>query len=478
MISKLKKTWLVSIFVLIMIAVGSHYISLSARNIVFMDFWRNTNLIVPRVMEGDWPWDVIWKGNIGQRNFFQLFLFAVNVKYTGLNCLWEEYAGIVVIGITSMVLYFDMKRTLHENFNKKIELKHQILFFPVVICLFSLNQWEILSLQFSFAFMLRILGYIGCMIMLNRALQSSASRKRYFLIGCYTGVLILLISQLYWPALVIMLLIVWGVHLFRCREKKQTVHNGVCFWLPVVLAIFGYLFHLDMGNSGGSFGSFLALIKSGDFFKAIFMMLAGSIIPQTTLAQMGQTTVLAIGALLGTIVVLCVVFFFLYNIQAKTYLPMMLCAYGLLSIPIITYGRCGSFDLFYLSASRYCCETNLIWVGCLLTIAYLICENRKAILCSLAAGVIVVLLFRCDYTEFGIAPYRGAYKDTLLSMMQDLDSFSDEELSPFQAGNAQLVRDGTDLLIKYNLNQFRNLEGNADNTLDTVEDSAAIPEGG
>lgn len=261
------------------------------------------------------------------------------------------------------------------------------------------------------------------------------------------------------------------------QRKKQTIFCGVCFWIPIVLSILGYLFHLDMGNSGGSFGSFLTLIKSGDFFKAIFMMLAGSIIPQRILAQMGQTTALAIGALLGAIVVLCIVFFFLYNVQAKTYLPMMLCAYGLLSIPIITYGRCGSFDLFYLSASRYCCETNLIWTGCLLTIIYLICENRKKVLCSLAAGVIVVLLLHCDKIEFGIAPYRGAYKDALLSMMQDLNSFSDEELSSFQANNAQLVRDGTDLLIKYNLNQFRHSEGNSGNTLDTVADSATIPEG-
>ena len=120
-----------------------------------------------------------------------------------------------------MVLYHDTKRTLQENYQKKIGLIHQILFFPVVICLFSLNQWKILSLQFSFAFMLRILGYIGCMILLNRALQNGASKKRYFLIGCYTGMLILLISQLYWPALVIMLLIVWGIHLFRCKEKNK-----------------------------------------------------------------------------------------------------------------------------------------------------------------------------------------------------------------------------------------------------------------
>ena len=126
MISKFKNTWLVDIFVLIMIAIGSYYVSLSARDVGFMDFWRNTNLIVPRVMEGDWPWDVFWKGNIGQRNFFQLFLFAVNVKYTGLNCLWEEYAGIVVIGISSMVLYIASKEMRRRSAKFKLVIPRQL----------------------------------------------------------------------------------------------------------------------------------------------------------------------------------------------------------------------------------------------------------------------------------------------------------------------------------------------------------------
>lgn len=449
-----KKHWLIYCVCLVMIILGERYVSLSARNVVFMDFWRNINRLITPVMNGEWPWADFW--NTGsQRNFIQMFLLALNIKFTNLNCLWEVYAGIIVIGITGLLLYFSWEREVEQTelYNRNNgNLMRQIVFVPVIFCLFNLNQWEILSLQFSFAFMLRILGYVVAMMCLNNLFQEEETSKiKYVLLGLFYGVLVDLMSQLYWPALLIIVVITWVVDLLRKRHIK--IFEFLAFWLPVLCSIYIYCWNLETNATNGSFEVFWNLIESGDFFIGVLYMLVGSLVPQSKIEQMSQQTIMILGVFLLCVILFAVVAYFYFKLWDRTYLPMMLCAYGLISIPIIIYGRAGSWGLFYLTASRYSVETTLIWSGVLFTFAYLIFD-KKVKICGVATVILLLFITYADFTEFSMAPYRGAYKDELLVMLNDLDSYKDEDLAAFQANDAQMVRDGAELMKKYSLNIF------------------------
>lgn len=452
----IRKNAIVVVVLLIFLALGEVYVFQSARNVVFMDFWRNINTLITPTMTGKLKWNDLWGAYIGQRNPLQLSVLAFNIKYMELNCIWEVYAGMVVIALTGMVLYGEWRRsTTDSDDSSKSVVIRQIMFFPLILALFSLNQWEILSLQFSFAFMLRILGYVSGFVLLNNALQKNTTSFWCFLgIGTYIGVLIDLLSQLYWAALVITLFITWIVHLVR-TDIKNNLGKMMAFWIPVVFSIGIYLKGLKMVGTGTGLDTFWQLLKSGDFFKAITYMLVGSLFPQSKIMEMKSSVIIIVGVILVGGIILAITLYFYNGLANKTYVPMMLCAYGLLSIPIITYGRAGAFDLMYLTSSRYTVETNLIWVGCLFVFANVICCKRTQ-LCWMPIIMLTMVITYSDVIEFRLAPYRGYYKEQLVKIEENISEYEDDKLSAFQAGSPELVRQGVALMEKYSLNVFAN----------------------
>ncbi len=455
----IKENLIFFIIIFIFAVLGFRYISLSARNIVFMDFWRNICKLIEPVMEGEWPWKKFWYSYCGQRNFLQVFLIAFNIKYTSLNCIWESYAGIAVIALTGVVVWFTWTRQFNLSHpDKRIIWTNRLMAIPILLCLFNLNQWEILSLQFSFAFMLRIFCYVLVMILTNSLLQNKEKSTYLFLIlGLFTALVIDLMSQLYWPALLITLFITWLVD--GLNKGKIYIKAVIAYWLPVIISVFLYLHNLNNSGAGGGVEAFINLVKTGEFFCAILYMLAGLVLPQSILQTMDSTSIYIIGVLFVGIIVSAMIIYFKNKLYKNTYFPMMLCAYGLVSIPIVIYGRVGKFDLMYITASRYTCETTLILLGLVLTFNLYIIKSGRLI-GLLPVMVISAFICFCNFTELRIAPYRGAYKDNLFDVMQNIELYEDEDLSGFQANNPQLVRTGVELMKKYKLNVFdeKNLE--------------------
>ncbi len=191
----------------------------------------------------------------------------------------------------------------------------------------------------------------------------------------------------------------------------------------------------------------------------LLYMLVGSMIPQTTIEKMNMPQITEIGFVLLGIVVIAIVLYFVLRIYEYSYFPLILIMYGLISIPIIIYGRVNTFSLYYLTSSRYVCETTLIWVGCTLIFAFTIINNSKWIL-KIITGVLItvitIIIFSTDLKEFRIAPYRGFYKEELLSTLKEFDEseIDDDTLSLFQAP-VDIVREVIILMKKYHLNVYK-----------------------
>ncbi len=450
----LKKNYIFCIYLFFIVVFMFHYISLSARDIVFMDYWKYINSLIEPVMNGTWQWKDFWRSYHGQRNVFELILIALNIKYLNLNCILESYLGILVIAGTSFIVFCEWSNCFLKLFGEKYCLS-QFLYLPIIFTLFNLNQWEILSLQFSFVFMLRLFCYILIFVLLGRyLLNTKTSWKNYLVLGIFAGAVIALISQLYWPNLVLTLIVVWGLDIII--KKKFIILKFISFWIPVIISMGIYFLDMDMSHSGSNYNNFFPYLFEAVFFKGACYMLASSFIPQSYIYKMNSVSVYGIGVILMFI---CAYAFYLFinnRLYSYSYLPLFLSVFGIISILSITYGRAFVFNIEYLSASRYTCETTLIWCG-VLFIFLLLMPQRINILNVFSISVIVALMVLSFVTEYKIAPYRGEYKDSCIRILRDIDNHEDKELEALQSV-PQLVRSDILLLKKYSLNVFSNAE--------------------
>lgn len=473
------------ITVAVFIILGIKYVSLSTRNVPVMDYWRDIVQLVPPAMNGKVSVGLLWEDYIGHRSPLLKILEIINIYFFSFNCRIESYLGILGLAAEGIVLYIVWNR-IETASESDASPKWKRCIAPLIyVVLFNLNQWEILSLQFSFAFSIRLFLFLLVFMLLDNHL---VYKKRGFSkIGILSGTVICTISSLYFAAWMLVIGIIFIFNIFYKREER-TWYTANMFWYfcPCIAAIVLYLYDISYAGGGGGSQRFWNLVLSGDFFKGVLYVLAGSIINQSILETMQPLYIELIGGMLAAVVIVAVFLYFAVHMYKITYFPMMMCGYGLLTIPILIYGRASMFDLFYLTSSRYVCETNLIWVGCVFVFLYVIRTQYKRVSGILSAAcllLVVVAVIRADIVEFQIAPYRGAYKDDLIQLMRDSDieSKEDDVFNPFQS-SPEIVKNGIKILKQYNLNIYAS-EGdisqiNIGNTLETCKIERGVFEDG
>ena len=440
--------------------VGFLYISMSVRDIPVMDYWRNIQELTPAVMEGKLTFSDLWKDYLGQRNVLLRFLCALNIKFLDLNSVLESYLGMAVLVFSLFFLRAIWSKIVDKLRMDCPEWIKYATFLPVGIVFLTLNQWEILSLQFSFVFQLRILLYILILYLLDREMQQKNLRyKRYGYIGILCALAICLLSQLYFPALLLSIFVVYVFYIFRGKKnRKDAVVGGVVFCVPVIIGCLIYFYGLNMAGQNNSVSSFFAALINGQIFQGVLFMLAGSLLPERILSNSDWIT-MATGAVLLLFVIYAIVVYLKYRLFEYSYLPAMISGYGLFSLPIIIYGRLSVFDLHYLMSSRYACETRLIWVGCAMVFSmYLIKEarKRKKVGATLVVTALACITLYADMVEFQIAPYRGTYKENLIDIVTSdgIETETDDDIfTPFQS-KPQIVKESVVLMKKYDLGVF------------------------
>lgn len=415
-----------------------HYVNLSARDLIFMDFWRVASELVPKIMEHDFSPFLLWKDCLGHRNPLTYSLFALDIKFFNFNCLWECYLGVVMIACTALLLLKKWQQIIKTvNFNKPVPvfLTGGILFISFLLPLFNLNQWEILSLQFSGAFMVRIFFYILIFILLDSLIiNKEYSIKKNINLGILIAAVICLMSQLYWCAMVITCcFMVAASYLYPNTNRLSLFKSHIALYIPVLIGIGIYFYDIHFGAAGEGSGlkKFFSLVANGDFFISLSYALLSIVLHQDLFGDFSTTKVLVCGLCIMLAIGMAIFLFFKTKMYRISLLPLALMSYGLITIPILIYGRASMFDIKYLSASRYTCETSMIILGVFMCYSYaltLIMFNNSAILkksLKLASILTVQLALVYSLTtsfnkEMQIAPYRGFYKDDLLKYVNEV----------------------------------------------------------
>lgn len=467
-ISLNKKIYLISVslFLVLFLCLGCWYISRASRDIVFMDFWRNIDRIIPIVQNNSLisVLDDLWFNDFGQSNYLQVFLIALDIKFFNLNCLWEEYAGIIVLVIQALLLLYYMNKRIFTNTENRKNTIFKIIFsLLTIITIFNLNQWEILSLQFSLAFMIRLLLYELIFIMFDDAILNN---KGFLKVGLLSFFSIVLLSQLYFPAMLISCFVVQMFYFIFNRQKSKENKiflNSLKFWIPSILAV---IIYLSFGVSGASAGDvsgidkIILFLKNGTLIKSFFSMIAAGLLHQNILSAMGEMEIVIIGIVLMVFILFITVISLIKKSYKKSLVPLLLIMYGIVSIGAMIYAR-GDYGIFYMTSSRYTVDTNCIWIGTLILITQLMSEKIKIhkwikVVCIVTITSTYLLVIKSYTEEIKISIYRGYYKDELITLIKEnnIDEIEDDKLAPFQS-TPELVRSGVSKMKEHKLNVFK-----------------------
>lgn len=438
------------------VSLGFYYLHLSTRNVVIMDYWRIICQFIEPVMNGDFRVSDLWVSLGGQRCVIQNIILVINIRFFHLNCVWESYAGMLIIPFTCYVVWSAwLKETCSIENLKGSNKVDCIVLAATFLTLFNYNQWEILSLQFSLMFMIRILMYVFIMKSASRLLKVTPKVSDSVFLGIMVASAILFVSELKWPILVISLVILQFVD--ALIKKRLLIKQHLALWGLVIISILIYSYKLNTNSTGGNIAFFLKSLINGTFLKGALYMLVGVCIPQSRIETMSESSIIFVGIIIALIVLTALFLYFKERLHSISYFPLALCIYGLFAIPIILFGRLSINDFMYLTSSRYTCETTLLLLGTVLIYGLLL-KKRKTKLMVVPIVVISLFMLFSVYAELSLAPFRGAYKDDCINILMNIDDYNDEDLSVFQANEPEMVRDGAVLLEEYNLNVYYDAE--------------------
>lgn len=427
------------------------YLIEATRNVVFMDYWRLAEKFIPLIMENRLSFSDFWVAYWGQRNPLLFILLCLNIKFFNFNTLISVFLGAITIGAVCITFYFSISKKISNNKTRGIL---QLIYIPIIMSFFNLNQWEIMENQFSFSFFLRVWCYLVIFILLDKAMYNKEHIKLILISGILSFLSICGISQLYFGGMIIAVLLVFIINLIIKKKNAYCYFKYFFIWFILSgLAVWLYMCNMDMNSSGSNFFKFIASIFDGTFFQALFYIIDGSLLQINVMQIADPNSINIIGIILLSIIILCIFFYFKSKMYEDTYIPLFMIAYGLFSMLIIMYGRMFEYDIRFLASSRYVVDTTLLWVGCISVMIYVWIKNKSKFMLHLLIFISISYIY-CDYQVYIQRESKGMYKENIAFMCTQIDQYTDEELIVMQANDPEIVRNVCALMKKYNLNVF------------------------
>lgn len=432
------------------------YLSIASFNVPLMDYWHYINMFVEKMNTAGITFLDIWQNDGIHRSPLQFIYFLINVRVFHLNSQVEIYLGAVLMALTAVVLYRQMKKDIELN-KKWIK---GVLGGIIVIAVYNLNQYELINEQFAFSFASRMFLFLMSFLLTNSYLMNINGNRSYtFELGMFYIVVIESVGGGYFPAYVVSIALVLILHYCFKRKSDKKVYLKEYIFLLACLAIgtgiylYGILGHGEITVAESI--SFITFIK--DFLIGAIFMLGVSIFG----FEFSNGVTFLMGCCIFFIYLCSFVTYFIKRYYERTYVPVLFMSYSVGAMGLIYLGRMGKYGIDYAFSSRYVCETNVALLGFIWIAAIYISDifrnnsRKKAINYCVAAVSLLLLVgvVSSDYKEWKIAPYRKIYGENLIQSMKNVDSLTEEEFAPFQS-TEEYVRGGIDIMKKYDLGMF------------------------
>lgn len=119
------------------------YIYSSTENILYQDSLHPVNVnLIENLYSGNLSFGDLWQEYNGINIFGGMFLLLINVIIFKLNTRFEMWLSALSMFSVSLLTFEYFKRLLKKFFKMNDNILIQVLFIPITIIYFSLNQWE------------------------------------------------------------------------------------------------------------------------------------------------------------------------------------------------------------------------------------------------------------------------------------------------------------------------------------------------
>lgn len=440
------------------------YLSISTRNVPFMDYWGHMTNYLDSAMQGGLSWTHLWNSATEQRVPMMFISMAANAKLFGLNTRVEIFAGLLMMLANTLLIYKIYVRTTLD----KVKNISFILFIPIILLIFSGNQWEITTTQFSFVIMLKLFMFTIIYYMIDRLLQNTQKNKnRTAEIILFIFITVCSVATAFFPAMMGAVGVAIILHIILKKSDRKYIKTYIVIFAGLIFSGLFYMYGANaLSGEGQDLSILITSLFDGNLIKGLLLMMGSAIAHTSIIEAFGLFFVYLAGVFVLSISIYAIYLFFKTKMNEKTYIPIMFMVYGFISMLLLFVGRYGLFgDITYLTSSRYTCDTIVAIIGVLWIYSYSIKSSnfnfRKPLVIISIMPIIVIsaVTFVNDLYESSYAPYRGAYFQGILDtvLMDDISLATDAQIAATQANSREIFENGVNLMKKYDLGVFRNL---------------------
>ena len=438
------------------------YIKCASGNIVFRDqLFLIKSGILDKYFSGTLSFQDIWRAASGFRILGYHLLFLLNATFFHLNTHFEMYLSSFVLLIICLLLFKAYSKLLTDVYG---HVFIQASFILTSLVLFSLNQWGSLLFGFGFIFISPMLVFLITFFVLEKILAQKKATYLDIVFVFMMLVSILVFGGAYSFGFIGSIFIVIFFHFLTTSRQLNRSLLRILFLVIVTSTIGLVIYHYKiMENNYWPYqriSSGLELLSANmSIVRFLLLSVASSIIGCNFSNNfLNPDIILSIGALLVCIYIYSLRLYISSGLYSRTYLPLFLISYSWLVFISILFARF-NYGITYGMASRYTSNTQygiiaIIWIA-IYNFQHVqeSSKLRKSILASILMFILVGQ-FLTYYTEWKIAPYRMQHFEKMRSMAMNPESFSQNDLSLFEANNVTEIIESLEVLKKYNLNVY------------------------
>lgn len=433
----------------------SIYISESSSNVPIMDYWTYLNALADKTFNGGVAFHDLYSNNGVHRTPLQLLLFVINLKLFSWDTQVSMYLGVFITSISIFVMYRYLCKFITNEYFKRIA------FVLIVLCMYSLGPYEIITQEFYTSFAIRILSFLVGIVMIESYIrdENKLLDGTLFLLITYNAIVFLFIGGMYSFAYISAICGVYLLHLLLeykdLKLSKEKLINFIFFVVMMAIIAFVYLNGIDFSALEKSTVD-ISVVK---IIKTFLLLTGGSLF--------GSYIQVSYAYILGTIIILLNLYFVVMYIYKKTYkdtyFPLYLYIYYFLFYLMLYVGRSGYGEEYFLSP-RYILDSSLMILSLIfitvINLHQIYCSSSqiksdklKGVVCLISLFFVLSGIIFCDNQEKKISVHRKIYCNNLIDKMHNINDISDEQLSGFQS-NPNLVRNGVALMKKGSITFF------------------------
>ena len=421
----MNRKYLYYFFPLLGTVFGLWYVFSATCDGIYSDYVRLVNSYLPDV----WNPDKFFLPDILTRIPVNYIGRILNISFFGYNIMFDRVLGVLALGLSGMVL-------AAYCFRKNLS----ILWFGVLmVVLFSLNKWEMLTNGSGWAHFLSFAFFYYHYVVLDRVWSREEKPKDRRILILLPFVTTLLVAGPYCAIYSVTVILACGF-LFLMKKGKGK-GSYLLYGISTLIALLLYLWsntYAVEDHAAPAIGSIFDQLKEtpGFFVRFFIKSFSSMVIGGERAEEIFHTNFpfLLLGLLVIGFYLLALWYNWKYRLYEKTVLPFILLVSGGLNHVLIVLSRWIFLKENYGLSSRYALQYQAGILGILLTFALVLPVKRKKdvpFLRFAAAGACALFLAGNCYTtyiEIKKAPYRLENFEKRAAMARDFEQYTDDEL--------------------------------------------------